>query len=57
LRIANEEHTKTYSCMRYNEHTHATTNNRYALLVIRDYKKDPISITYGPSKYQLPTIM
>jgi len=32
LRIANEEHTKTYSCMRYNEHTHATTNNRYALL-------------------------
>jgi len=33
LRIANEEHTKIYSCMRYNEHTHATTNNsRYALL-------------------------
>jgi len=32
LRIANEEHTKTYSCMRYNEHAHATTNNRYALL-------------------------
>jgi len=26
LRIANEEHTKPYSCMRYNEHTHATTN-------------------------------
>jgi len=24
LRIANEEHTKTYSCMQYNEHTHAT---------------------------------
>jgi len=23
---------KAYSCMRYNEHTHATTNNRYALL-------------------------
>jgi len=32
LSIANEEHTKTYSCMRSNEHTHATTNNRYALL-------------------------
>jgi len=32
LRIANEEHTKTYRCMRYNEHMHATTNNRYALL-------------------------
>jgi len=35
LRIANVEHTKTYSCMRYNEHTHATTNNRYALLAQR----------------------
>jgi len=35
LRIANEEHTKTNSCMRYNEHTHATTNNRYALLAYR----------------------
>jgi len=23
---------KTYSYMRYNEHTHATTNNRYASL-------------------------
>jgi len=32
LRIANEEHKKTYSCIRYNEHKHATTNNRYALL-------------------------
>jgi len=32
LRIANEEHTQTYSCMRYNEQTHATTSNRYALL-------------------------
>jgi len=32
LRMANEEHIKTYSCMRYNEHTHATTNNRYAFL-------------------------
>jgi len=26
-------------------------------LVIRDYNKDPVSITYGPSQYQLPTIM
>jgi len=26
LRIANEEHSKTYSCMRYNEHTHAQTD-------------------------------
>jgi len=32
LRIANEEQTKTYSCVRYNVHTHAATNNRYALL-------------------------
>jgi len=30
--IAIEEQTKTYSCMLYNENTHATTNNRYALL-------------------------
>jgi len=25
--------------------------------VVRDYNKDPVSITYGPSQYQLPTIM
>jgi len=27
---------ETYSYMRYNEHTHATTNNRYALYLLKD---------------------
>jgi len=25
--------------------------------MICDYNKDPVSITYGPSQYQLPTLM
>jgi len=45
LRIANKDHTKTYSCMRYNEHTHATNEmsengklpeKQYAQFILRE---------------------